>query len=383
MTGPRARPGQGREYALPSGRVAIQVQVAGRRYHVTGATKTEARRKRDDLLAQHRAGLLGDPAGRRTTVGALLDGWLAGKRATVVPSTWARYRVAVGHVLPLLGKTRLPELAAPAVRRAYAALTAKGYSPVTVRHAHGVLAQALAQAVADGLLVRNPCATLRGALPKQERNEVEALTGAEVAALLAVPGRGRALWTLAAYSGLREGELLGLLWRDVDLERGRVTVQRVWAQGPAGPDGRGAGHRLRAYPKNHSSVRTVDLPAACLQALQEHRRAQLVEKLGAPLWMDQEGRVFLTRYGTPLHPGNTVRDLQHDATRAGIARRVYPHLLRHTYASHLLRAGRPVTEVSRLLGHASPATTLRVYAHWVREDGAQAAAALERAFSRA
>jgi integrase len=372
---PRAKPGQGREYALPSGRVGIQVQIAGRRYHVTGATKTEARRKRDDLVAQHRAGLLGDPAGRRVTVGALLASWLEGKRPTVVPSTWARYRVAVGHLTPHLGKVRLHELAAPAVRRAYASLTAKGYSPVTVRHAHGVLAQALAQAVADGVLARSPCANLRGALPKRERAEVEALTGAEVAALLAVPGRGRALWTLAAYSGLREGELLGLLWRDVDLERGRVTVQRVWAQGPAG-----VGHRLRAYPKNHSSVRTVDLPAACLRALQEHRRAQVLEKLGAPLWLDVEGRVFLTRHGTPLHPGNTVRDLQHDAEKAGIRKRVTPHLLRHTYGSHLLDAGRPITEVSRLLGHASPATTLRIYAHVVRQDGVAAADALSRAY---
>jgi len=372
---PRARPGQGREYELPSGKVGIQVQIAGRRYHVTGDTKTQARRKRDDLLAQHRAGLLGDPAGRRVTVGALLASWLEGKRPTVVPSTWARYGVAVGHLTPHLGKVRLHELAAPAVRRAYAALTARGYSPVTVRHAHGVPSQALAQAVADGVLARNPCATLRGALPKKERAEVEALTGAEVAALLAVPGRGRALWTLAAYSGLREGELLGLLWRDVDLERGRVTVQRVWAQGPEG-----VGHRLRAYPKNHSSVRTVDLPAACLRALQEHRRAQLVEKVGAPLWLDQEGRVFLTRHGTPLHPGNTVRDLQHDAEKAGIARRVYPHILRHTYASHLLKAGRPVTEVARLMGHSSATTTLKIYGHWVADDGAQAAEALSRAY---
>jgi integrase len=355
--------------------VGIQVQIAGKRYHVTGATKTEARRKRDDLVAQHRAGLLGDPAGRRVTVGALLASWLEGKRPTVVPSTWARYGVAVRHLTPHLGRVRLHELAAPAVRRAYAALTARGYSPVTVRHAHGVLRQALDQAVADGLLARNPCATLRGALPKKERSEVEALTGAEVAALLAVPGRGRALWTLAAYSGLREGELLGLLWRDVDLERGRVTVQRVWAQGPEG-----AGHRLRAYPKNHSSVRTVDLPAACLRALQEHRRAQRIEKVGAPLWLDQEGRVFLTRHGTPLHPGNTVRDLQNDAEKAGIRKRVTPHLLRHTYGSHLLDAGRPITEVSRLLGHASPATTLRIYAHVVRTDTTAAATALERAF---
>ena len=371
---PRARPGQGREYLLPSGRTGIQVQIAGKRYHVTGATKTEARRKRDELVAQHRAGLLGDPAGRRVTVGALLASWLEGKRPTVVPSTWARYRVAVGHLTPHLGRTRLHELAAPAVRRAYAALTARGYSPVTVRHAHGVLRQALDQAVADGVLARNPCDGLRGALPKRERSEVEALTGAEVAALLAVQGRGRALWTLACYSGLREGELLGLLWRDVDLERGRVTVQRVWAQGP---DGR---HRLRPYPKRHASVRTVDLPAACLRTLQEHRRAQLVEKMAAPTWADATGAVFLTRTGARLHPGNTVRDLANDALKAGIKKRVTPHLLRHTAASHWLAAGRPVTEVAQLLGHSSPATTLRVYAHWIKTDSREAAQALERAY---
>lgn len=376
---PRARPGQGREYVLPSGRVGIQVQLAGKRYHVTGATKTDARRKRDDLLAQHRAGLLAGPEARRVTVAQHLAAWLEGKRPAVVPSTWARYRVAVGHLLPHLGRVRLADLAGDrtAVRRAYAALTRAGYSPVSVRHAHGALSQALDQAVADGLLPRNPCAGLRGVLPKRERAEVEALTGAEVAALLAVEGRGRPLWTLACYSGLREGELLGLLWRDVDLERGRVTVQRVWAQGP---DGR---HRLRPYPKRHASVRTVDLPAACLRTLQEHRRAQLVEKLGASTWYDQTGAVFLTRTGARLHPGNTVRDLANDARKAGIAKRVTPHLLRHTYGSHLLDAGRPITEVSRLLGHSSPATTLKVYAHVVREDGRAAAEALSRAFRRA
>jgi integrase len=309
-------------------------------------------------------------------VAAHLAAWLEGKKPTVVPSTWARYRVAVAHLLPHLGRVRLPELGGAQVRRAYAAISAKGYTPVSVRHAHGVLNQALDQAVANGLLARNPCAGLRGALPKKEHSEVEALTGEEVARLLAVEGRGRALWTLAAYSGLREGELLGLLWRDVDLERGRVTVQRVWAQGPDGK------HASRPYPKRHSSVRTVDLPAACLRALQEHRRAQLVEKVGSPSWGDTQGAVFLTRTGHRLFPGNVVRDLQNDALKAGITKRVTPHVLRHTYGSHLLDAGRPITEVSRLMGHSSPATTLRIYAHVVREDGEAAAEALGRAFAR-
>jgi integrase len=370
----RAAPGQGREYALPSGKVGIQIQLGGQRHHVTGKNATEARRKRDDLVARHRAGLLGSPEARRVTVAAHLAAWLEGKKATVVPSTWARYVLAVGHLVPQVGRARLAELGGPQVRRAYAALTAKGYSPVSVRHAHGVLFQACAQAVADGVLARNPCEGLRGALPKNERREVEALTGEEVARLLATESRWRPLWTLAAYSGLREGELLGLLWRDVDLERGRVTVQRVWA---VGPDGK---HALRPYPKRHSSVRTVDLPAACLQTLRNHRRAQLEEKVGARYWLDTTGAVFLTAAGARPLPSTVVRDLQQDAKAAGIARHVSPHLLRHTYASHLLAAGRPVTEVARLLGHSNPAVTLKVYAHYIHDDSQQAADALSRAY---
>lgn len=106
-----------------------------------------------------------------------------------------------------------------------------------------------------------------------------------------------------------------------------------------------------------------------------------MEKLGAGTWYDQTGAVFLTRTGARLHPGNTVRDLANDARKAGITKRVYPHLLRHTAASHWLAAGRPVTEVSQLLGHSSPATTLRVYAHWIKTDCREAATALERAYS--
>jgi integrase len=90
--------------------------------------------------------------------------------------------------------------------------------------------------------------------------------------------------------------------------------------------------------------------------------------------------VFLSRVGAPHSPSNVLRALKRDAGRAGIGEHVHPHLLRHTFASALLLAGRPVTEVAYLLGHASAATTLSVYAHWVRRGAGGAAAALTRAY---
>jgi integrase len=92
--------------------------------------------------------------------------------------------------------------------------------------------------------------------------------------------------------------------------------------------------------------------------------------------------VFLTRRGTPHLASNAGWAFKRDAQRAGAAvrRGEGPYLLRHTYASHLLAEGRPVTEVAMLMGHASAATTMAVYAHWVRNDLSAAREAIRRAY---
>ena len=153
-----------------------------------------------------------------------------------------------------------------------------------------------------------------------------------------------------------------------------MTVQQVLASAERGA------YVLRPYPKSRSSVRTIRVPAEVVAELRAHRRRQLVARAAARRWDDESGLVFLSRYGTPHLPSNVLRALKRDAVRAGIGEDVRPHLLRHTFSSALLLAGRPVTEVAYLLGHATAATTLSVYAHWVRRGAGGAAAALSRAY---
>jgi integrase len=180
---------------------------------------------------------------------------------------------------------------------------------------------------------------------------------------------------------MREGELLGLTWSDVtwQWERGArgdgaLTVQRALVEGEDGMP------YLRPYPKSRSGIRTVPIPAEMVDELRAHRERQRRERDRASRWEDPHGLVFLSRWGTPLLRSNVRRAFLEDARAGGIASRVTPHGLRHTFASHLLLAGRPITEVAYLLGHSSAAITLGVYAHWVRTAGAGGAPALAASY---
>lgn len=392
-SGPRPKAGNkdGSIRLLPSGRYGLRVQLGvaadGKpiRPHVTGATKTEVKRKRDELVARHRAGAPVDPVAERRTLGAYLRAWLEGKRAAVEPSTWHAYRFHVeGCLIPLLGRLPVGGLRPDDVRGAHAALAQPPYSlaPRTIRHVHVRLKQALGQAVRDGTLARNVAEVVEG--PKVPRGEVKALAPENVQRLLATAkGEWRTLWLLALYSGMRLGELLGLPWTAVTWDvgdgsgEGTITVQQVLAAGDAG------NYVVRPYPKSRSGVRTIRVPAEVVAELRAHRHRQLLRRAASPQWEDVAGLVFLTRWGTTHLPGNVIRALKRAAKRAGIEGDVHPHLLRHTFASSLLLAGRPITEVAYLLGHASAATTLSVYAHWIRGGGGGAAAALSRLYGGA
>ena len=361
---------------------------------VRGRTLKELHRARDELVARHRAGQLAADVGReRQTLRTYLEGWLEDKRRDVEPSTWRQYRSYLGtHVLPPLGATRLGELAPPrgqaVVRALYQRLSAAapagaGLAPQSVLHVHRALSQALARAVDDGLLPRNPC---QGVSPgKVPPSQARALSPEEVRRLLvAASGDWSCLWLLALTTGLRLGELLGLSWgreeedeeRGVDLDRAIVRVRQALVDDADGLP------VVRPYPKSRAGRRVVPLPPEAVEALRDQRRRQLEEQLRAAAWADTEALVFLTRRGTPHLESNVERAFKRTATRAGVAvrRGEGPHLLRHTYASHLLAGNRPVTEVAYLLGHSSAAVTLRVYGHWIRSDLDEARETIRRAY---
>ena len=227
---PRTRVGNldGSIRRLPSGRYGLRVQLGftpdGKplRPHVTGKNRAEVKRKRDELVARHRAGAVVDPAAERQLLGAYLRSWLDGKRSAVEPATFAAYRFQVERCLiPLLGHLPLGALRPDDVRRAYAALVLPPHAlaPRTLHHVHVRLKQALGQAVRDGTLPRNVALLVDA--PKVPRAEVRAFAPDEVQRLLAASrGEWRVLWLVGLYTGLRLGELLGLAWAAVTWDVG-------------------------------------------------------------------------------------------------------------------------------------------------------------------
>jgi integrase len=166
--------------------------------------------------------------------------------------------------------------------------------------------------------------------------------------------------------------MLALRWSALDWESATLTIARSCA----------AGQHQAGGTKTLAGLRTFELSAAVLSALRDHRKAQATERRrAAAIYADHE-LIFPTRWGTPLSPRNLLRRFEQLATRAGLPAAVHLHDLRHTAIGHQLAAGVALPEVSAAAGHAPPAVTTAVYAHWVRRAGATAAERLEQFYDR-
>jgi integrase len=276
------------------------------------------------------------------------------------------------HLLPALGRYRLTRLGPDTLQGYYAAKLRSGLSSTTVKYHHAILHRALTQAVRWGLLARNPAEAVDPPRPRKE--EMRFLTPGEVAALLdtarAAGDRLAALWTLAVYSGARQGELLGLRWSDVDLEAGTVSVSRALlrVRGGAG---------VYAEPKTASSLRTVTLDEDAVAALREHQKRQEEERRVLEGAYAKEGLVFCTHEGRPLDRFNVRRDFLRALERAGLTP-VRFHDLRHTSATLMVIAGVHLKQMGARLGHADIHTTAK-YSHLIRGLDREAAERLARA----
>jgi integrase len=241
-----------------------------------------------------------------------------------------------------------------------------------VRLIHSVLHKALKQAVKWELVPRNACEAVDP--PKLQTEEIQPLDADQAKAFLeaARGDRLEALYVLAVTAGLRIGELLGLKWEDVNLERGVLHVRRTLSAAKSGP--------TFTTPKNEKG-RSVKLTRRAVEALKSHRAAQNTERLKLPadLWEDW-GLVFSTRCGTPIdYRSLTSRAFKSLLSRAELPRTVRFHDLRHTCATLLLSRGVHPKLVQELLGHANMAMTLDRYSHVLPGMGDQTATAMESA----
>lgn len=345
--------GTGSVQTLEDGRVRARASVVdryGRRHRPSAIGKdiAEAERKLRRILTR----IENDGAPSvDDRLEAYLTGWLEREQTRVKGSTW-RYRD--GHVrnyiVPQLGRLKLGRIVPSDVEAMTDKMLSDGLSPRTAAGARVTLRKALADALRDGLVRQNAAALARP--PRVPSREVEYYTPDELRAVLgAFEGVTiEPIVTIAAYTGLRQGEVLGLTVEDVGLEARTITVRRSLAR-----DHRG-GWEL-AEPKTARARRVVHLPERVVCVLRE-------------LMAEAEGRLFPDVTGTAV--SQTWR-----ATLLAANLRALPfHALRHTFATMALAAGAPIQAVADTLGHSSITITHAFYAGHVPQQGRDIADAI-------
>ncbi len=352
-----------------------------------GATKEDAKRLQRDAEGRVSSGTYVEPV--KLTVSEYLDGWLEDVRPSLKGKSYAGYEQNVRNYLkPSLGKLHLQALRPGVISKALVKLATTGgrdggaLSTRTVDGARRVLRKALNDAVTDGHLVTNP--VLLAKMPKDQapaNDEIRILSPAQLKAVLA-DLEDHWLFTMfrvAAYSGLRRGECVGLRWRDVDFENSEITV-RVNVT-------RGGGDRFETSPKS-GKPRVVALDSETMAILKAHKRNQAEARLRAgSAWRGSgDGWLFVSARGDQVAPETPSR-AWYTAVRRVLtdlpAGQNFPrfHDLRHTHATTLLKAGVPAYQVAARLGHGDAVITLKMYAHYIPADGRHLGAAFAAALA--
>ena len=357
------------------------------RYITVRGRRQDAQKELTRLLSQSDAGTLPEPS--KLTVEEYMRIWLdaptvigkIGKeRRELSAKTVERYRqLAEQQIYPSLGKIKLQKLKLTTIEDWHATLLQSGgkdgkpLASRTAGHAHRLLQRALRRAVETEVLARN-VAGIIGA-PASPDSEVEILSAEQVPVLLRKL-EGHALHLIATIdlaTGLRRGELLALPWTAVDLDGASLRVERSLEETKAG--------LAFKPPKTKHGRRTISLPPGAVAALREHRRKQLELRMALGLGRPEpDALVFCNPDGSPMSPDNLSRDWGRACRNLDLPKVTF-HALRHTHVSALIAANVDVVQISRRIGHGSPAVTLWIYAHLFKSTDAAAANAIEAAMA--
>jgi integrase len=289
----------------------------------------------------------------RLTFGAFLQHrWLPALEHQLKPTTVVGYKTMTAHLVRALGNVALEDLDAATLTVLYGELLRSGLSPRTVRYVHTTAHRALADARRWRLVARN--AAEDADPPRQDAPRPKAWTPEHVRRFLAVSGSDRwaSLWRLAATSGMRRGELVGLRWCDIDLDAAALTVNRNLVVV--------AGRAVEGEPKTDRSRRRLTLDHATVDALRAWKRTQAEERLLMGRHWQGEDRVFTWGDGSLLHPDVVSKTFARIVRRFDLPKLNF-HGLRHSWATAALVAGVPVKVVADRLGHSSVQITLDVY----------------------
>jgi integrase len=345
--------GEGSIFRRKDGLWVAQVSVQGKKISKYSKSQSVCRDWLRKTKAQVEDGLTF--SGAQISVSEFLSEWLILNETSVRPKTSDQYKQIVRqHIVPDLGMIKMKDLNPRQIQALYSKKLENGTSARSVILIHAVLRRALNHALKLGMIGRNPAmAVIR---PKFKRKEMNILTDSQVRVLLSAASSTRfeAIYWLAVTTGLRQGELIGLKWSDLDWVNRRLRIQRQVQ--------RIRGSLVFSEPKTAAGRRVIALGMATIQVLKNHQNLQLGEIRDAGVLWKENDLIFPSTIGTPMDPSNLYHHFKHLLKELSLPN-VRFHDLRHTAATLMLQQGTHPKIVQERLGHADISMTLNTYSH--------------------
>ncbi|UOQ43777.1 tyrosine-type recombinase/integrase [Halobacillus salinarum] len=316
-------------------------------------TKREATQALNEVIAQYNKGLYIEPS--KMLYKEFLTLWLDDKKMNVQTSTFESYRLLVDvHISPFLGHIGLSKLNPMMINNFYSFLSnEKGLSGTTIQRIHTLVKDSLKKTVEWELLIKNPTENIKR--PKASKNEVTVWTIDQVHKFLNVAESDPLFMAfhLAIATGMRQGEILGVRWTDLDWDKKLIMIRQTLSHD---------GKELKSGAKSKSGKRTITLPDETIHLLKKHKgkmdnSRSLIEDI-----YNDHNLIVCTELGSPINPSNLTRTFKRLTDKANL-NKIRFHDLRHTHATILLLQNVNPKVVSERLGHSDVRLTLDTYSH--------------------
>jgi len=348
--------GEGTLTELPNGSWQAKIQIDGVRKSHVEKTRKEAFAWLNDMRKLKEQGATS--RGMLTPFADVVKSWWEYTKPSKGESTKDQYqRYIDAYILPKLGKLRVGDIKMDHVEDLISWMRKLGKRDRTIAITHTVLNQAFKYAYQKGMIGFNPVLMVKAPRKKKKVTSFFDETQANQFLVLMQGNRYEAAFRLAVYTGMRQSELLGLKWSDIDWNTGKISIQRQLRRSFQ----RYGRDDYFGPLKTEKGYRKVKVLKRSLEILAEHWEKQQQEKARCPNW-EENNLIFPTQTGKPTSQRNLYRSFIAHLGHTNLPN-IRFHDLRHTAATILLGHNLPVLEASTILGHSKPSVTSDIYGH--------------------